>query len=208
MINALRLMASLSLALTLHSYAGTLDEIRQLEAGKTAGASAPVAQQYLHPDADTPVTPDTATPGSTPAATPRWFHLSDGRRVNISDWKVVLFLQSSCQYCHRFDPVLQAFSQQTGLSVFPFSLDGKGDNTYPQVLPATPDVVVDFFKGGIPIATPTTFLTNIHTMETYPLLQGAVDGQALQARVDEVLRLALSRHQRQPVTGRVGKVAP
>ncbi|MED7793170.1 type-F conjugative transfer system pilin assembly thiol-disulfide isomerase TrbB [Klebsiella aerogenes] len=200
MFNAIRLMAGLLLALTLHSHAGTLDDIRRLEAGKTADASAPVAQQYLHPE-HLPATPGTAATGSAPAAAPRWFRLSDGRKVNINDWKVVLFLQSSCPYCHRFDPVLKAFSQQSGLSVFPFSLDGKGDNTYPQVLPATPDVVVDFFKGGIPIATPTTFLTNVNTMETFPLLQGAVDSQALQARVDEVLRLALNRHQTRTVPG-------
>lgn len=201
MFNVIRLMASLSLALTLHSYAGTLDDIRALEADKTAGASAPVEQQYLHPDGGVLEKPG-MEPGKTlPAVAPRWLRLSDGRQVNINDWKVVLFLQSSCPYCHRFNPVLKAYSQRSGLSVFPFSLDGKGDNTYPQVLPATPDVVVDFFKGGIPIATPTTFLTNVNTMETYPLLQGAVDGQALQARVDEVLRLALSRHQNQPVSG-------
>lgn len=201
MFNAIRLMASLLLALTLHSYAGTLDEIRALEAGKMAGASAPVEQQYLHPDGSALAKSGAAPEKTVPAVAPRWFRLSDGRQVNINDWKVVLFLQSTCPYCHRFNPVLKAYSQRSGLSVFPFSLDGKGDNTYPQVLPATPDVVVDFFKGGIPIATPTTFLTNINTMETYPLLQGAVDGQALQARVDEVLRLALSRHQNQPVPG-------
>lgn len=201
MFNAIRLMASLLLALTLHSYAGTLDDIRALEAGKTAGASAPVEQQYLHPDSQQLAKPGTAPGGKASSKAPRWFRLSDGRQVNINDWKVVLFLQSTCPYCHRFNPVLKAYSQRSGLSVFPFSLDGKGDNTYPQVLPATPDVVVDFFKGGIPIATPTTFLTNVNTMETYPLLQGGVDGRALQARVDEVLRLALSRHQNQPVPG-------
>lgn len=201
MFNAIRLMASLLLALTLHSYAGTLDDIRALEMGKSAGTFAPVEQQYLHPNGGGLAKPGTAAEGKTPTVAPRWFRLSDGRQVNINDWKVVLFLQSTCPYCHRFNPVLKAYSQRSGLSVFPFSLDGKGDNTYPQVLPATPDVVVDFFKGGIPIATPTTFLTNVNTMETYPLLQGAVDGQALQARVDEVLRLALSRHQNQPVPG-------
>jgi type-F conjugative transfer system pilin assembly thiol-disulfide isomerase TrbB len=191
MISLSRFWVSLGLALSLHSYAGTLDEIRQLEAGKNADAPAQVTQQYLAPEgqseAESPAKKEKVHPS-------RWYRLTDGRQVNVDDWKMVLFMQSTCQYCHRFDPILKGFSERSGLSVFPFSMDGKGDNTYPQVLPATPDVMVDFFKGGIPIATPTTFLTNVNTMETYPLLQGAVDEQALQARVDEVLRLALDRH--------------
>lgn len=30
----------------------------------------------------------------TPA--PRWFRLSNGKTVNLADWKVVLFMQRSC----------------------------------------------------------------------------------------------------------------
>ncbi|WP_254888774.1 type-F conjugative transfer system pilin assembly thiol-disulfide isomerase TrbB [Salmonella enterica] len=107
--------------------------------------------------------------------------------------KVVLFMQSTCQYCRQFAPVLKAFSQQTGLDVFPISLDGKGDAEFPDVLPATPDVMVEYFQSGLPVATPTTFLTNVNTMETWPLLQGAAETGEFRSRLDEVLRMALDR---------------
>ncbi|ECG8655797.1 type-F conjugative transfer system pilin assembly thiol-disulfide isomerase TrbB [Salmonella enterica subsp. diarizonae] len=168
--------------------AGTLDDIRALEAGKT-GRSAPAMDALSLPE-------NRATPATDRAAqntSPVWYSLSDGRKINLQDWKVVLFMQSTCQYCRQFAPVLKAFSQQTGLDVFPISLDGKGDAEFPDVLPATPDVMVEYFQGGVPVATPTTFLTNVNTMETWPLLQGAAETGEFRSRLDEVLRMALDR---------------
>ncbi|MDX8633887.1 type-F conjugative transfer system pilin assembly thiol-disulfide isomerase TrbB [Salmonella enterica] len=168
--------------------AGTLDDIRALEAAKT-GRSAPAMDALSLPENGAATTTDRAAQNTSPV----WYSLSDGRKVNLQDWKVVLFMQSTCQYCRQFAPVLKAFSQQTGLDVFPISLDGKGDAEFPDVLPATPDVMVEYFQSGLPVATPTTFLTNVNTMETWPLLQGAAGAGEFRARLDEVLRMALDR---------------
>lgn len=168
--------------------AGTLDDIRALEAGKTSRSAPAMDALSLSENRATPTT-DRAAQDTSPV----WYTLSDGRKVNLKDWKVVLFMQSTCQYCRQFAPVLKAFSQQTGLDVFPVSLDGKGDAEFPDVLPATPDVMVEYFQSGLPVATPTTFLTNVNTMETWPLLQGAAGAGEFRARLDEVLRMALDR---------------
>ncbi|EKN4770208.1 type-F conjugative transfer system pilin assembly thiol-disulfide isomerase TrbB [Yersinia enterocolitica] len=160
--------------------AGTLDDIRALEAGKTGVTGAGMSRSPL---------PTVTT------EKPVWYALSDGRHLDLREWTIVLFMQSTCHYCQQFDPLLKAFSQKTGLAVFAFSLDGKGDATYPNVLPATPDVMLEFFQGGLPVATPTLFLTNVNTMETYPLWQGVAEEPALRARLDEVLRLALDRQE-------------
>ncbi|EBC5545698.1 type-F conjugative transfer system pilin assembly thiol-disulfide isomerase TrbB [Salmonella enterica] len=176
-------------------YAGTLDDIRALEAGKT-GRSAPAMDSLNLPDNRATTTTDRAVQNTSPV----WYPLSDGRKVNLQDWKVVLFMQSTCQYCRQFAPVLKAFSRQTGLDVFPVSLDGKGDAEFPDVLPATPDVMVEYFQSGLPVATPTTFLTNVNTMETWPLLQGAAGAGEFRTRLDEVLRMALDRQAGKPLT--------
>ncbi|ECD2891632.1 type-F conjugative transfer system pilin assembly thiol-disulfide isomerase TrbB [Salmonella enterica subsp. enterica serovar Napoli] len=168
--------------------AGTLDDIRALEAGKT-GRSAPAMDALSLPENGAATTTDRAAQNTSPI----WYSLSDGRKINLQDWKVVLFMQSTCQYCRQFAPVLKAFSQQTGLDVFPISLDGKGDAEFPDVLPATPDVMVEYFQSGLPVATPTTFLTNVNTMETWPLLQGAAEAGEFRSRLNEVLRMALDR---------------
>ncbi|EAV3699643.1 type-F conjugative transfer system pilin assembly thiol-disulfide isomerase TrbB [Salmonella enterica] len=168
--------------------AGTLDDIRALEAGKT-GRSAPAMDSLSLPENGTATTTDRAVQNTSPV----WYTLSDGRQVNLQDWKVVLFMQSTCPYCRQFAPVLKTLSQQTGLSIFPVSLDGKGDAEFPDVLPATPDVMVEYFQSGLPVATPTTFLTNVNTMETWPLLQGAAAAGEFRSRLDEVLRMALDR---------------
>jgi type-F conjugative transfer system pilin assembly thiol-disulfide isomerase TrbB len=151
--------------------ASTWDEIAALDAAKQAPAA--------------------AAPQSAPSHTP--FILSDGRRVRAEDWKVVLFMQSTCSYCHQFDPLLKAISEQTGIGVFPYTLDGRGDAAFPSALTAGPDVMVEFFSSGLPIATPTTFLVNVHTMTTYPLFQGAVDQAGFMSRLDEVFQIALNQ---------------
>lgn len=188
LITVLRTAILMAAILSVCLQAGTLDDIRALEAGKT-GRSAPAMDSLSLPENGTATTTDRAVQNTSPV----WYTLSDGRKVNLQDWKVVLFMQSTCPYCRQFAPVLKAFSQQTGLDVFPISLDGKGDAEFPDVLPATPDVMVEYFQSGLPVATPTTFLTNVNTMETWPLLQGAAETGEFRSRLDEVLRMALDR---------------
>ncbi len=173
------LIAGSLLAVSACALAGsTIDEIRALDAAKAAAKATTEAAAAQ---------PTNAVPKVIP------HRLSDGRTVNLADWTVVLFMQSSCEYSQKFDPVLKAFSERSGLPVFPFSMDGKGDLTFPNVLPATPDVLVEYFQVGLPLATPTTFLTNVHTMETYPLLQQFADDMTFATRLDEVFRIALDR---------------
>ena len=188
LITALRTAILMAAMLAGCLQAGTLDDIRALEARKT-GRSAPAMDALSLPENRATPTTDRAAQDTSPV----WYTLSDGRKVNLQDWKVVLFMQSTCQYCRQFAPVLKAFSQQTGLDVFPISLDRKGDAEFPDVLPATPDVMVEYFQSGLPVATPTTFLTNVNTMETWPLLQGAAETGEFRSRLDEVLRMALDR---------------
>ncbi|EHE8048194.1 type-F conjugative transfer system pilin assembly thiol-disulfide isomerase TrbB, partial [Escherichia coli] len=114
--------------------ASTRDEIERL--WNPQGMAAQPAQ----PAADTSARTD-----KTEKPAPRWFRLSNGRQVNLADWKVVLFMQGHCPYCHQFDPVLKQLAQQYGFSVFPYTLDGQGDTAFPEALPVPPDVMQTFF---------------------------------------------------------------
>lgn len=158
------LLAPLSQATTNTS---VMDEIRELEKVKTM-----------------PVPPRETMPVLT---------LSDGQRVNPADWTVVLFMASDCSYCKRFDPVLKRVSEKTGVGVFPYSLNGEPDVTFPNAIPAPPTVVAAFFAQGLPIATPTTFLVNVNSMDTFPLLQGDATEQQITERLDTVFIEALKR---------------
>lgn len=170
-------LASLLLTGALH--ASTWDDIVAIEAAKG------------HLNVTKP-----ALAGKPQTKPERWFALLSGQRVNLYDWKLVLFMQSTCAYCHRFDPMLSAFSQESGLSVMAFSLDAKGDAAFPDALQATPEVMVQFFTAGMPVATPTTFLVNVQTLVTFPLLQGAVERPALISRLDEVFQIAINGNSR------------
>jgi type-F conjugative transfer system pilin assembly thiol-disulfide isomerase TrbB len=125
-----------------------------------------------------------------PMPTPRWFTLSNGARINLNDWKVVLFMQGHCPYCHQFDPLLKSLSERVGFSVFAYTFDGQGDATFPEAIPAPPEVMRTFFP-GLPVASPTTFLVNVNTLATYPMIQGSSDERGFMARLDTVLQEAL-----------------
>lgn len=173
-----RRFTSFSLAALLCSaaHASTLDEVKSLYNPK--GLTEDTAGQ----------TPATVPTPASHAAAPVWFRLSNGRQVNLADWKVVLFMQGHCPYCHQFDPILKELSAQHGFSVFSYTIDGQGDPAFPEALPAPPDVMKTFFP-NIPVATPTTFLVNVNTLDAFPILQGATDAQGFMARLDTLFQM-------------------
>lgn len=166
---------ALLLALSPVIYAGTLDEVKSLWDPQGITGAAPAAS--------------TGVPASEkPVSQVRLYRLSNGRQVNLSDWKVVLFMQGHCPYCHQFDPVLKSLSARVGFGVMAYTIDGQGDASFPDALPAPPEVMKTFFP-NLPVATPTTFLVNVNTLEALPLLQGATDEQGFMARMDTVLQM-------------------
>ena len=173
------LLMTLLCVIPLGIQAGTIDHIKSLWSPKGLGSAAPKT--------DTPESaPTKVTP--PPARQPVWFRLSNGQQANLADWKVVLFMQGSCPYCHKFDTVLKSLSERVGFGVMAYTIDAHGDESYPEALPVPADVMRTFFH-NIPVATPTTFLVNVNTLEALPLLQGATDEQEFLARLDAVLQM-------------------
>lgn len=162
------------------STASVLDEIAELEANKQT--SSQVREPVDSKLSTQPVV------SSRPEVKP--YSLPNGKVVNLNDYTLVLFMQSSCPYCQQFDPLLAQLSAQTGFQVFTYTLDGKGDMAYPNAIPAPPDVVQTFFGAGLQVMTPTVFLVEVNTLRTYPLLQGMTDMNDVMNRIHSNLMLA------------------
>ena len=171
-IQVILLLAVVGWLLLKPARASVLAEVQRLEAHKTAGAPQNRAQ-----------------PASAPRQTPVMWRLPDGSQVNLRNYKIVLFMQSGCQYCHQFDPLLKSLSEQMGLSVFAYTLDGRGDASFPDAIPAPSAVIQDLFSTMKPV-TPAAFLVEVNTLRTLPLLYGMVDAGALSQRVNEALILS------------------
>ncbi|EEM6847501.1 type-F conjugative transfer system pilin assembly thiol-disulfide isomerase TrbB [Salmonella enterica subsp. enterica serovar Montevideo] len=159
----------------------TLEELRQLESHKTTPGKA--SQIQTAATSLSPVAP--AVPER------RDYRLPDGRVVNLKNYKLVLFMQSRCGYCQQFDPLLKRVTTQMGLDVFPYTLDGLGDTSFPDAIPATEAVIRDMWSNMRPV-TPAAFLVEVNTLKTLPLLYGIVDEQTLRQRIDEALGFAVS----------------
>lgn len=114
----------------------------------------------------------------------RYFRLSNGKSIEISDWAIVHFMSSNCSYCRSFDPKLKQISIQTGIPVYTYSFDGQGDEYFPDVLQPTEEELSMFFA-ELPRATPTDFLVNVNNLTTIPLSQGDTSTYAFLQRLDE-----------------------
>lgn len=177
-------LAALLICLPLLAQAGAREELMALEAAKTG----------------TPADATAITASTLPVPAPAsLMSLPDGRRVNMKEYAVVLFMQAHCQYSAKFDPVLKGWADQHSIRVYPYTLDGGGDTSYPTPMiprktdPASPiaDEIVTFFGNGLPIATPTAFVVNVNTLKAYPLTQGVMEIPALESRVASLIQADL-----------------
>lgn len=176
-----KLFAALLMLAPVVASASTIDDIARLEQAK-GGGDAPV---------ETLPQKETSAPSEQPASVrPVWYHLSDGRRVDVGHWQIVHFVRSDCPYCHRFNPTLKSVSEQTGIGIFVYSFDGKGDAVFPKVMPVNDGILKDFFA-ELPQATPTDFIINTQSLVTIPLSQGEMSEEALKQRLDESFALAV-----------------
>lgn len=125
--------------------------------------------------------------------------LPDGRKVSMKDYGVVLFMQAHCPYSAKFDPTLKKWADAHGIHVWAYTLDGGGDVSFPTPMiprrftPDEPlaDEILTFFGNGLPIATPTAFMVNVHTLKAYPLTQGVMDIPTLESRFATLIQADL-----------------
>lgn len=166
----------LLLMVCLPAVAGTLEDIAALEAAK--------GQKTRGGDIVTAAAPLRRAP------VPRPYALPDGRTVNLNDYTLVLFMQSECIYCRQFDPLLKQWADMRGFKVFVYSLNGQGDPSFPDAIPAPQSVVQTFFGSGIPVMTPTLFLVEVNTLKTAPLAQGLTPLPEIENRLHRTLAAA------------------
>lgn len=150
-------------------HTSTLEEVQRLEAEK--GALSSPSSRETH----------------SSVQTGHFYRLPDGRAVNTDDYRLVLFMQGSCHFCQQFDPQLAQLSAQTGFKVFPYTLDGQGDVSFPAAIPAPRAVLDQFFGPGNNGVTPTTWLVNVNTLQSWPLAQGMTDMNSLLQRINQAL---------------------
>ena len=176
-------LTALLMAIPLLANAGAREELVALEATKTASADAAAV-----------------TASTIPVPAPvNLMSLPDGRQANMKDYAVVLFMQAHCQYSAKFDPLLKGWADEHAIKVYPYTLDGGGDISFPTpMIPRKSDLkspiadeIVTFFGNGLPIATPTAFMVNVNTLKAYPLTQGVMEIPTLESRMASLIQADL-----------------
>lgn len=113
-------------------------------------------------------------------------------------YQFILFYRSSCPYCQRFDPVLKKYSEDNGIKVIAFTLDGISLPSFPNSIPVSRKVIEEYF-GDNEISVPTLFLLNIANLHAYPVSRGALSYYDLVSRMNELIPKVLSFERTQHV---------
>lgn len=106
-------------------------------------------------------------------AEPNYYLLPNGQSIDLNEWNMVVFIQSTCKYCKEFDPIIKQFANEKNIKITVFSFDGLSDGNFDLVLPVSNEIVATFFR-DLPVATPTVFLVHIDNLTTLPVSQGSM----------------------------------
>ncbi|WP_305810558.1 conjugal transfer protein TraF [Photobacterium leiognathi] len=98
---------------------------------------------------------------------------------NTAQYGLAFIFSAQCPYCHAFAPTLQTFARETGLTVYPFSVDGRGLAQYPHPLTATQEIVQTFYHSTTNVTYPALFLVNLQNRKHVTLSLGNVPLSAL-----------------------------
>mgnify|MGYP000382975340 CR=1 FL=1 len=104
-----------------------------------------------------------------------WFSLSlsPSHAGMSNEYAIVFLMQSSCPYCHKVAPSVAKISQQLGLPVYAFTLDGGGLPSFQVPIPASPEVREKFL--AVSNVVPATFLINVNSQKFTPISRGDID---------------------------------
>lgn len=114
------------------------------------------------------------------------YSFSKTQSTDLNNYEIVLFMQHGCHFCHHFDPKLREFAKELNISVGVFTLDGAGDDAFPDATPAREDIVDAMFS-DLGVATPTTFLLNKETNDIELIAQGDMDIHEFQQRFNSAI---------------------
>lgn len=93
---------------------------------------------------------------------------------STKDYAIVFFFGGSCGYCHTFAPKLTRFASDSGLFVYPYSVDGGVLQQFPQPFMADEETILIFFPDISAARTPATFLLNVNNFKFVRLTEGNV----------------------------------
>lgn len=103
-----------------------------------------------------------------------------------NDYQFILFYRASCPHCQRFDPVLKEYSQNIGIKVMAFTLDGVSLSAFPNSIPVSHKILEQYF-GNNEILVPTLFLLNRENLHAYPVSVGELNYHELASRINNLV---------------------
>lgn len=121
-------------------------------------------------------------------ANPKSSSIWGGHAAN--HYQLVLFMQNGCGVCKRFDPIFKDYVNKVGIKTIAYTLDGKGDENFPDAAIAPQNVVQEFFlNSGIAMGTPTIFMVNIYSLKAYPITNGEDEISNIHRRIVEMMEI-------------------
>lgn len=106
-------------------------------------------------------------------------------------YALIVFYESRCPHCQRFDPVLKRYATSHHVPVLAYTLDNRSLPSFPNSVRPTPRELAHFYAGR-PIVVPTLFLADMTHHKVYPVLQGEATFWQLSRRMSSLMQGAVS----------------
>lgn len=106
----------------------------------------------------------------------------------VDNYQLIFFMQNGCGVCKRFDPVFKSYIDEVGINAVAYTLDGRGDSSFPHASTPPQNVIQALFlNSGIAMGTPTIFMLNVKTLKAYPITNGEAEISAIHRRIIEMM---------------------
>lgn len=103
------------------------------------------------------------------------------------EYDFIFFYSTSCPHCMQFEPVLKAYSDNTGIAVKAFAIGDRVSPVFPNSILVAQEVVEQFFGKGASVAVPTLFILNKFNLHAYPVSSGTLTYSELSTRMGKLM---------------------
>lgn len=110
--------------------------------------------------------------------------------VTENKYSIVVFYSSTCPHCKAMEPILEKYSESSGLPIVAFSTSSAQSLGFSDSTEATPELIQTFYGDTESVSVPGIFLINNDSLKAYPAVIGQASYEDLSSKVQSILEKA------------------
>lgn len=133
----------------------------------------------------------------TTMGAPNIFYMASDRSL-AEFWRhytIVFFYGEHCPYCLKFAPVLKQYASLSRAPVQAVSVGLITTTLFTDSMPATPELITQFFHSQAELVVPAVFILNLHNYHAYQVTKGALTYPELAKQLAQLIPKIITHEQ-------------